>query len=232
MDGVMTRGFHLMLVSGVLPRVRAKPARPAPAPPPAPAASTPPSARCAPPGERGGPGSPPRRWHPQTLQAATGAERLITDVTITDRRHSLYGQRLEVAPEPSCRGPEWMSVILPDGRYRHVRRAATDLVSVAAGHVGPDRRDARISVRTLLPLADCLRVLLRASREEGADDQPRSCAPDQPPIPPATGCSGDTPDAVDGVTVGRPAQDRRGLCRHAGPEARASSSRSPGDPPC
>src|SRR3954451_25430150 len=126
----------------------------------------------------------------RSSQTAAVFDRLITEVSITERRHSLFGQRLEVAPEASCRGPDRITVILPDGRRRHVRRVATDLVPASTdAHAVSDPGNARISVRTLLPLADCLRALLRISREEVPDDQSRSRTSDQASIQPVTGPS-------------------------------------------
>jgi hypothetical protein len=167
------------------------------------------------------------------LQTAAVVERLITEVSITERRHSLFGQRLDVAPEASCRGPDWVTVILPDGRRRHVRQAATDLAPASTdAHSVSDRGNARISVRTLLPLADCLRALLRISREEVADDQSRSRTSGQPSIQPAAGLSDGVPDAVAGPATERAAEDRQGIRRHDGPDTGGASSRNSGDPSC
>jgi hypothetical protein len=169
----------------------------------------------------------------QSSQTAAVFERLITEVSITERRHSLFGQRLNVAPEASCRGPDWVTVILPDGRRRHVRRVATDLVPASTdAHPVSERGNARISVRTLLPLADCLRTLLRISREEVPDDQSRSRTSDQPSIQPATGLSDGVPDAVVGPATGCAAADRPGIRRHDGPDACGKSPRNSGDPSC
>ncbi|MCW2239217.1 hypothetical protein [Azospirillum canadense] len=159
-------------------------------------------------------------------------ELVITDVVITSRRHSLYGQRLQVAPEASSRGPDWLTVFLPDGRRRHVHRAATDLISDTDGGTSREPCEARISARTLLPLADCLRALLKVSKGDAADEQHRVDAADQPSCPAATGGLGDRPGVVDGVANGRAAKDCGGLCRHVGSDARAASAIRPGDPPC
>jgi hypothetical protein len=51
----------------------------------------------------------------------------VTEVTITDPHHALYGQRLELVSSSSARGPRHVTVALADGRRRSVRRAATDL---------------------------------------------------------------------------------------------------------
>ena len=123
-------------------------------------------------------------------------------------------------------------MILPDGRRRHVRRAATDLAPVSTNaHAVSDQGNARISVRTLLPLADCLRALLRISREEVTDDQSRSCTSGQPAIQ-AAGLSDGVVDTVAGPASGRAAEDRQGIRRHDGPDAGGTFSRNSGDPSC
>ena len=42
-------------------------------------------------------------------------ERVVSDVTVTDPKHSLFGQRFTVLPERSGRGPAFVVVALPDG---------------------------------------------------------------------------------------------------------------------
>jgi hypothetical protein len=95
----------------------------------------------------------------------------VTEVTITDPHHALYGQRLELVSSSSARGPRHVTVALADGRRRSVRRAATDLgEDWPADPLGTASALPRISVRTLLPLARCLRGLLSSSTEEVPHD--------------------------------------------------------------
>ena len=116
------------------------------------------------------------RWCPsQTLQAAPIVDRLDAEVTVTDPRHSLYGQRLRVVSTGSPRGRNWITVLLADGRRRHVRREATDLVSAS----GFGCQLPQISVQTLLPLAYLIQALLKTSQEEVPDGLPLPV--DQPP---------------------------------------------------
>jgi hypothetical protein len=55
-------------------------------------------------------------------------------------------------------------VVLPDGRHRWVPQKATDL-NVPACEARPNRGLPRVSVRTLLPLAEYVRATLSASGE-------------------------------------------------------------------
>ena len=98
----------------------------------------------------------------RTSHNAPVLERLVAEVTVTDPRHALYGRRLAVLSLWASRGPEWISVALPDGRRRSIHRAATDLARPWPG----DCRRPLVSVRTLLPLAHLVRDLLRISRGE------------------------------------------------------------------
>jgi hypothetical protein len=108
-------------------------------------------------------------WHPRTLQDAPVIDRLVSHVTITDPRHSLFGQRLAVLAERSGRGPGYVVITLPDGRRRSVRRAATDLV-FPPWPVVPNI--PRISIRTLIPLARHVNRILNLLTEEVIRDEP------------------------------------------------------------
>jgi hypothetical protein len=90
-------------------------------------------------------------------------------VTVTDPRHALYGFRLQVASVVGARGPRFIVLVLPDGRRRHVLRAATDLERPPAA---ADPVRSRISARSLLPLARLIRSMLAAPDvEAGHADQ-------------------------------------------------------------
>jgi hypothetical protein len=93
----------------------------------------------------------------------------VSHVTITDPRHSLFGQRLVVLAERSGRGPGYVAVELPDGQRRSVRRVATDLV-VPSQPVGSNL--PRISLRTLIPLARHVNRILNLLTEEVIRDEP------------------------------------------------------------
>src|SRR6267142_2994051 len=117
------------------------------------------------------------RWRPRghrTLQSATILDRVVSHVTVTDPRHSLFGSKLAVLPERSGRGPAYIVVELSDGRRRSIRVSSTDLgkpstASNAAGSAVP-----RISVRTLIPLTRHLNASLAFLAEEVIRDGPTS----------------------------------------------------------
>ncbi|PVE21005.1 hypothetical protein DC522_29075 [Microvirga sp. KLBC 81] len=97
-------------------------------------------------------------------------------MTIIDPHHALSGQQFELVSVHSARGPSFVVIALPDGRRRSVRRSITDL----AGATSTNRSDAalRVSVRTLLPLAQHLAAIITASAQEGiGHGQTRPFAP-------------------------------------------------------
>jgi len=99
---------------------------------------------------------------------------LVSHVTITDPRHFLFGHRLALLKERSGRGPSYVVVELADGRKRSVRIEATDLLSAgepasATGQILP-----RVSVRTLIPLAQHVNRILSLLTEEVIRDEPSS----------------------------------------------------------
>ena len=63
----------------------------------------------------------------RTRQNDTILERLGCVITVTESRHSLFGQQFTVLSERSGRGPAFVIVELPDGRKRSIRIASTDL---------------------------------------------------------------------------------------------------------
>src|SRR3954453_9107142 len=119
-------------------------------------------------GGRCGPGG--RGWHRpawdyRTLRSASDFERVVSEVSVTDPRHPLFGQSLHLLSLTCSRGPAFIAVALPDGRRRLVRRAATNL-----DHPPPANMTLpRISVRALLPLARHIRSMVAASLEEASD---------------------------------------------------------------
>jgi len=93
-------------------------------------------------------------------------------VVVTDSRHTLFGQTLDVDPVGSRRGPSWIAVLLPDGRRRHVRRVSTDLVRPPSDSKSPPLISAQVLVR----VARLISALSGRSEEEShgpqqADDQ-------------------------------------------------------------
>ena len=131
--------------------------------------------RCA----RCGPGSRLRTWRPRAPQAAPIVDGLVSHVTVTDRHHALCGQRLRLVPIRSSRGPAYIVVELPGGRRRSLRRSVTDLTGAAEATPSAEQEAARISARTLLPLARHLAASLAASAVEvpHADRSPSAAEP-------------------------------------------------------
>src|SRR6516162_3665167 len=97
----------------------------------------------------------------------TVSERLSPIVRVIDATHPLYGQQLEVSASEASRRIGWIGVLLRDGRHRWVPQKATDLEE-AACEVRPNRDLPRVSVRTLLPLAEYVRARLCAARARGS----------------------------------------------------------------
>src|SRR5690242_5820185 len=95
---------------------------------------------------------------------ATIAERLLPRIRVIDAVHPLFGQPLEVSPSGLIRRIGWIRVVLPDGRHRWIPQKATDL-NVSACGARPNRDLPRVSVRTLIPLAEYVRARLSALGE-------------------------------------------------------------------
>jgi len=110
----------------------------------------------------------------RTRQNDTILERLGCVITVTESRHSLFGQQLTVLSERSGRGPAFVVVELPDGRRRSIRIASTDLgqESTAADQTASNL--PRVSVRTLIPLTRHLSAKLSLLAEEVIRDDPTS----------------------------------------------------------
>jgi hypothetical protein len=108
-------------------------------------------------------------WCRRTRRNATVLERLPPPgIRVSDATHPFFGQLLEVSASAPSRRIGWVQVVLPDGRHRWIPQKATDLED-AAGEARPNRDLPRVSVRTLLPLAEYVRARLSAARE-GVDE--------------------------------------------------------------
>lgn len=110
----------------------------------------------------------------RTSQSNTILERLGCVITVTESRHSLFGQKLTVLPERSGRGPAFVVVALPDGRKRSIRIASTDLGRPSNGTDTAPSKLPRVSVRTLIPLTQYLSAKLSILAEEVIRDDPTS----------------------------------------------------------
>lgn len=131
---------------------------------------------------------------PRIPHDASDFDRRVTHVSVLDPHHPLFGARLQVAERQSCRGSAMVVLILADGRERSVPRAATDLADAPILHsrISPQ---AQISMRSLLPLANRLRIMLRCQDEDCGGE----ALPGRWPAPSA--CSGTDPAAGTGATV-------------------------------
>jgi hypothetical protein len=117
-----------------------------------------------------------QRDAPRAWQKTPIVDRPVSHVTIIDPHHALIGQQFELVSVHSARGPAFVVIALPDGRRRSVRRSITDL----AGAPSTNRSDAvlRVSVRTLLPLAQHLATMITVSAQKGiGHGQTRPFAP-------------------------------------------------------
>ena len=107
----------------------------------------------------------------RTFVDATTLDRRVAEVRVVDPHHPLYGGCFPVSERRSGRGPALIVIRLPDGRERAISRAATTFSPASENLMAAASRLARISVRTLLPLANHVRAVL-ASRNadlEGSD---------------------------------------------------------------
>jgi hypothetical protein len=120
----------------------------------------------------GGRGQRRRRWGPRTLQSATIFDRVVSQVTVTDPRHSLFGSKLAALPERSARGPTYIVVQLSDGRRRSIRVSSTDLGEPPIAWDSKGSAVPQISLRTLIPLTRHLNASLALLAKEVIRDGP------------------------------------------------------------
>jgi hypothetical protein len=101
-------------------------------------------------------------------------------------------------------GPALIVIRLPDGRERAISRSATAVASASDDRAAPASRQAHISVRTLLPLANHVRAVLASRHADleggGARDHDQTPAepdgvPDAATTPVATAFGRDTTPA-------------------------------------
>ena len=103
----------------------------------------------------------------------------MSHVTVIDPRHALSGQQFDLVSMHSPRGASFVVIALPDGRRRSIRRSITDLAAASHGeHPGTADETLRVSIRTLLPLAQHLATMMTASAQKGiGHGQTRPVAP-------------------------------------------------------
>ena len=84
---------------------------------------------------------------------------------MTDPHHPLFGQRLTVVSLSCSRGPQFISVALPSGGERPIRRAATDLERPVQNPV----LAPRVSASRLLVLARYVQSMMASANKENVD---------------------------------------------------------------
>ena len=172
------------------------------------------------------------------MQSTTILERVVSHVTVTDPRHSLFDSKLAVLPERSGRGPAYIVVELFDGRRRSIRVSSTDLGKPSIALNAAGSAVPRISVRTLIPLTQHLNASLALLAEEVIRDGPTSpsrtrCVSAMPapsmPAPPV----GEKPSAPVVDIAGRDAKaDSPGRRRVDTTNASQRRRTRKGDHPC
>jgi hypothetical protein len=103
-------------------------------------------------------------WDRRTCRDTTAVDRRVAQIRVVDPHHPLYGGCFPVSNRRSGRGRGVIVIRLPDGRERGISRSATAPLSPSKGRETAASREAHISVRTLLPLANHVRAVL-ASRD-------------------------------------------------------------------
>jgi hypothetical protein len=88
-------------------------------------------------------------------------------VTVTAPRHALYGQQLEIVQLISDRGATWVTVRVPNGTRRNIKRAHTDLAQPL-----PDSKSSLIvSAAVALRVARFVAALSSGGEKEPGDDE-------------------------------------------------------------
>ncbi len=96
-------------------------------------------------------------------------DRPISCVTVTSRLHALFGQRLELLQFVSDRGPTWVTVRVPNGSRRNIRRALTDLAQPLTDSKSPPLISGRILLR-VVHHAEALSRRLEEEKRTGEED--------------------------------------------------------------
>jgi hypothetical protein len=106
----------------------------------------------------------PQPGRPQTPQNTPETERL-TQVTITEPAHPLFGRTFPLLRDVSPRGKTQVTILLPNGQRRIVPRSATNLVGANTEQPAVGKLPI-ISVRTILPVAQFVKAKLGATKEK------------------------------------------------------------------
>ena len=88
-------------------------------------------------------------------------------MTVTAPRHALFGQQLEIAQLISDRGATWVTVRVPNGTRRNIKRAYTDLAQPL-----PDSKSSLVvSAAVALRVARFVAALSGGGDKEPGDDE-------------------------------------------------------------
>jgi Family of unknown function (DUF5372) len=111
-----------------------------------------------------------RRSGIQRQQNTPFLDPVVSQVTIIDPTHPLYGQTFPLGPSATTiRHKDAVVVTLPTGQQRSVPRSITDMATPPPSAPAVEPSLARISVRILLPLAQQVHRL-RHAQEERMDE--------------------------------------------------------------
>lgn len=169
--------------------------------------------------------------HPTSHNAPT-VEGQISHVTISDPRHSLYGQRLELVSLEAARGRDFIIVKVSNGRHRSIRRKQTDLMTPLREDLKPSAPMPRVNVGTLLTLMRHLRSTLALPMEEVIrDEETAHRVPCSVPSNTTISANGSATASL-AETAGREEEATgQGCCRTAVADA-ASQRATKDDPSC
>jgi hypothetical protein len=146
----------------------------------------------------------------------------VSQVTVVDPEHSLFGRPLRLVSERSAKGSDYLIVALADGRHRVLRKTATNFKSTPADKIFDGSTLPRISVRTLVPLAYHLRSkfasvpteVIRDARHSISD--PSACSELRGPVPGAGKYSEALVRATAAGATADSQADRRASASHDG----------------
>jgi hypothetical protein len=119
-------------------------------------------------------------------------------VTVTAPRHALYGQQLEILQLISDRGATWVTVRVPNGSRRNIKRTHTDLAQPL-----PDSKSSLIvSAAVVLRVASFVETLSRRGEKETGDDEEHiagACGENAVPLAKVTGTEPSTHGGATGA---------------------------------
>jgi hypothetical protein len=117
-------------------------------------------------------------------------------VTVTAARHALYGQQLEILQLISDRGATWVTVRVPNGSHRNIKRTHTDLAQPL-----PDSKSSLVgSAAVALRVANFVETLSRRGGKETGDDEEHIAGTCRENAIPVAKVAGTDPSTTGGTT--------------------------------